>query len=57
MEELEAKLADREHRLMMSLRELRGRYDLRDQFTRLETQVIGWAGIKWEVEKKKEKKG
>ena len=56
MEELEAKLADREHRLMTSIRELRGRYDLRDQFTRLETQVIGWAGIKWEVEKKKEKK-
>ena len=56
VEELEAKLADREHRLMTSIRELRGRYDLRDQFTRLETQVIGWAGIKWEVEKKKEKK-
>ena len=46
MEELEAKLGDREHRLLMSCRELRGRYDLRDQFTRLETQVIGWAGIK-----------
>ena len=56
VEELEAELADREHRLMTSIRELRGRYDLRDQFTRLETQVIGWAGIKWEVEKKKEKK-
>ena len=55
VEELEAKLADREHRLMTSTRELRGRYDLRDQFTRLETQVIGWAGVKWEVEKKKEK--
>ena len=56
VEELEAKLADREHRLMTSIRELRGRHDLRDQFTRLEKQVIGWAGIKWEVEKKKEKK-
>ena len=56
VEELEAKLADREHRLMMSIRELCGRCDLRDQFTRLETQVIGWSGIKWKVEKKKEKK-
>ena len=56
VEELEAKLADREHRLMTSIRELRGRYDPRDQFTRLETQVIGWAGIKWEVEKEKKRK-
>ena len=56
VEELETKLADREQRLLMSCRELRGRYDLRDQFMRLETQVIGWAGIKWEIDKKKEKK-
>ena len=56
VEELEAKLADTEHRLMTSIRELRGRYDLRDQFARLETQVIGWAGIKWEVEKKEKKR-
>ena len=55
MEELEAKLADREHRLMMSILELRGRYDLRDQFARLESMVIGWAGIKWEIDKKKRK--
>ena len=41
VEELEAKLADREHRLLMSVSQLRGRFDLRDQFTRLETQVIG----------------
>ena len=54
--ELEAKLADWEHQLLMSVSQLRGRYDLRDQFTRLETQVIGWAGIKWEVEKKEKKR-
>ena len=56
VEELEAKLVDREQRLLMSCRELRGRHDLRDQFTRLETQVISWAGIKWEIDKKKGKK-
>ena len=56
LEELEAKLADREHRLLMSCSELCGRFDLRDQFTRLETQLIGWAGIKWEIEKRKGKK-
>ena len=39
----------------MSVSQLRGRYDLRDLFTRLETQVIGWAEIKWEADKKKEK--
>ena len=56
VEELEAKLADREQRLLMSCGELRGRFDLRDQFMRLETQVIGWTGIKWEIDKKKGKK-
>ena len=56
VEEFEAKLADREQRLLMSCGELRGRFDLRDQFTRLLTQVIGWAGIKWEIDNNKGKK-
>ena len=44
VEELEAKSAGKEQRLLMACGELRGRFDLQDQFTRLETQVISWAG-------------
>ena len=59
VEELEAKLADREQQLLMACRELRGRFDLRDQVTLLETQVIGLAGIKREIrqEEGEEKEG
>ena len=41
----------------MICRELRGHFDLRDEVTRLETQVIALAGIKRRFDKKKRRKG